>query len=198
MDCEHLNGTSCQIASQLAGVPAATNPSACKFCVGLPDACAANRVTLSMALGAVQGDEATTSRLKVEYGHLIPVYQSAADAATLAEIRTGIGPGSQLWLLLESLGIRHSPNCKCLALAKRMNAWGPSGCRLARTEIVEQMRVNAQGYGWGTVAVAAGKAVLTGMVRWIDLADVYGSLVDEAIRRAETSTDGLQVLPAQT
>lgn len=196
--CPHLHLPDlCKIATELAARPAATNPSACQFCSGLPDANQVNQVTVSMALGAVAGDRDAARRIQAEYGHLIAHGAADADetrAGRLTAIAAGTGPGSQLWRLLESLGVRHTATCVCLSLAERMNAWGPAGCRLARLEIVDQMRTNAKDYGWGTVAKAAAAAVLTGLAWKLDLADLYGSLLDEAIRRAEAANHALPIV----
>ena len=75
-----------------------------------------------------------------------------------------------------------------------MNGWGPAGCRLARDEIVNGMKANAAAYGWGDVTKAAVLAVRTGLVWQLNPLDVYGSLVDEAIRRAEQVQHGLPAL----
>lgn len=107
----------------------------------------------------------------------------------LNQIKTGNSVGSQLWRLLESLGVQHTASCPCLKFAEQMNAWGVAGCREHRAEIVEHMRTNAKAYGWSTVATAAAKSVLTGVAFRLSIFDPYGSLVDEAIRRAAEALD---------
>ena len=77
-----------------------------------------------------------------------------------------------------------------------MNDWGPTGCRLARSEIVETMKMNAKQYGWKTVATAAALAVRNGLAWKLNLQDVFGSLVDEAIKRAEEASRDLPILPS--
>jgi hypothetical protein len=103
----------------------------------------------------------------------------------LSAILSGTGVGSHLWRLLSSLGIEHRDDCDCLSWAERMNAWGPAGCRQQRADIVTHMRASAQNYGWGDLAKAAAKAIATGLALRINPLDVYGSLLDEAIRLAE-------------
>lgn len=38
------------------------------------------------------------------------------------------GPGTELKALLKLIGITSSPNCKCNAHARQMDAWGPDRC----------------------------------------------------------------------
>lgn len=108
--------------------------------------------------------------------------------ADLARVLDGSGVGSQLWRLLSALGIEHSQGCRCLDWAERMNAWGPDGCRLARDQIVQHMRASAKSYGWGNISKAVTKAITTGLAFRLSVTDPYGSLLDEAIRRAEQSS----------
>ena len=101
------------------------------------------------------------------------------------EVVNGTGVGSQLWKLLEEISIVHKPNCRCLLLAKKMNEWGPSGCREHRAEIIRDMKENSKEYGWGDVVQAAKKAFTTGLVWELNVFDIYGGLIDIAIRRTE-------------
>jgi SAM-dependent methyltransferase len=89
--------------------------------------------------------------------------------------------------LLSSLGIEHRDDCQCLAWAERMNAWGPAGCRQQRAAISAHMRDSARGYGWGDLTKAAAKAVTTGLALRLNPLDLYGSLLDESIRRTEAA-----------
>lgn len=184
LTCDFLSGQICQIASDIAGRDARTNPGACAVCSQRSDARTINAVTLSMALSAVADDRAAAVQLLARHGSLIPIESNQQTEEVLHEIRSGTGPGSHLWRLLEGIGIKHSPTCKCVTLARQMNAWGPQGCKTHRAEIVENMRTNANAYGWETLATATAKAVLTGLAWRLNPLDLYGSLVDEAIRRA--------------
>jgi hypothetical protein len=56
----------------------------------------------------------------------------------------------------------------------QMNRWGPAGCREHRAEIVAHL-------------VKQSKAKSTELPFGLDLADLLGELVDEAIKRAETN-----------
>lgn len=87
--------------------------------------------------------------------------------------------------LTGELGIQPKHGCGCDSLANEMNRLGPDGCRRDRARLVGKLQTNAKRYSWGDVARAAMSAVKTGLVWQIDLMDPYGSLLDEAIRRAE-------------
>lgn len=186
MKCPKCVEGVCSVARGLSGAEPRPHPTACEHCstVATP-AREINEVTVSLALGAVREDRDQTKSLLSQYGHLLRGHRSEGGPARLNSIRIGYGVGSELWRLLESLGIQHTPTCGCLGFAEQMNAWGVAGCRLARAEIVEHMRTRAPAYGWATFMHAAGRALLTGLAWRIDLTDPYGSLVDEAIRRAE-------------
>jgi hypothetical protein len=77
-----------------------------------------------------------------------------------------------------------------------MNTWGPQICGEHRSEIAANMRTNAESYGWKTLATATARAVLTGLAWRLNPLDPYGSLVDEAIRRAaaEPPRDPIDIL----
>jgi glycosyltransferase involved in cell wall biosynthesis len=66
-----------------------------------------------------------------------------------------------------------------------MDAWGTDGCRQRRNEIAAEMRENAKTVSWFQKVRAAALAVKAGLAWSLNPADVFGSLVDEAIRRAE-------------
>lgn len=99
----------------------------------------------------------------------------------------GDGVGSQLWKLIEAVGIQHTANCSCLDWAERMNAWGPAGCRQARREIVQHMQASAVNYGWLEIGAAVARAITSGLALRLSVTDPYGSLLDEAIRLAEAA-----------
>lgn len=172
---------SCQIASELAGTLATSNPSACAFCT---DNCdpprAINNVTVSLAMRAA--DKPRNQFLLSRYGHLLRHFNTRD---RIAAIEAGTCPGSQLWNLLKSIGVKTKPGCTCIALAEKMNRLGVDGCREERPWICEQIRTNLQRYGWGELTVAAVKAIGLGLAWQLDVMDPIGSAVDEAIRLAE-------------
>lgn len=183
-DCQFFANGICKVATDLAGRAASTNKSACDFCSKLSDSRVINQVTVAMAGGALRDDRDALTALLAKYKHLVPLSTGREADESYQEIRAGTGPGSHLWLLLEGIGVKHSPTCKCVTLARQMNAWGPQGCKERRAEIIENMRTNADAYGWKTLATATARAVLTGLAWRLNPLDLYGSLVDEAIRRA--------------
>lgn len=190
MPCKHLFIDVCNLSRQLCqqyGLDAAPRPhkTACEFCTHKADPPQAiNEVIVSLTLAEARADRDVYQEILRDHGHRLQKAGPATSSDRLQAIEQGTGPGSELWRLLTELGIRHKPTCSCLSLAERMNAWGAGGCRLARAEIVEGMRTNAKEYGWLDVARAAAAAVTRGIGWRLDLTDVYGSLVDEAIRRS--------------
>jgi hypothetical protein len=92
------------------------------------------------------------------------------------------GPGTELLLLLSSLGITEKPGCDCKAAT--MDAWGVDGCRERRDEIAGWLRENQDKFGWREKLAAVTAAVESGLVFSINVFDPFGSIVDEAIRRA--------------
>lgn len=96
-------------------------------------------------------------------------------------------PGDELKSLLESLDIYDDSGCGCDAMRRNMNSWRVAGCRERREQIVDYLASKAAERGWGTKIWAAVRAVAAGAT-WLNPLDVYGSLTDEAIRRAESAT----------
>lgn len=100
------------------------------------------------------------------------------------------GPGSMLQALLAAIGLRDWHGCRCDELVRRMNAWGTVGCRLPhnRRTILEKLRASAKQVPWRRKLSAARAARRLGVkLRWLDPA---GSLLDEALRRAEDNSRG--------
>ena len=94
------------------------------------------------------------------------------------------GPGTEQKQVIKELGF--DEDCAaCDSFARLMNLWGPAGCRRRRDEIVAHLREKAAARGWAGKARAFARATAGGVIRDFKLADPYGSLVDEAIRRAE-------------
>ena len=95
------------------------------------------------------------------------------------------GVGDHVKCITQELGLRMKQGCDCEALAAEMNRLGPDGCRRERKKLVDGLRHNARQYSWGEHLKAAAKSVTTGLIWSIDITDPYGSMLDEAIRRAE-------------
>ena len=106
-------------------------------------------------------------------------------------------PGAWLMRLLALLGAKpdDATACGCVAMAKKMDAWGPSGCREHRPEIVTHLQKSYSRLNWSDVGMFARRAIACGLAWKINPLDICGSLVDEAIRLAEQSA--LQPLGAQ-
>ncbi len=99
------------------------------------------------------------------------------------------GVGTTLESLLKSIGIDSDKEavggCQCKAMLRRMNAWGVGGCKWNRAEIVAHLDREWKARGW-LVSIGAGlRAIVNGLAFRLDLGDLMGSLVDEAIRRHE-------------
>lgn len=116
----------------------------------------------------------------------VPLPLATAGAAPPPPKPSG-GPGTELHGLLLSLGIRPQ-GCGCNSLAAKMDSLGVAWCREHRAELVEHLRAEAAKRSWWERLRAAGLAVVTGVAFRIDPADVMGSLLDEACRRAEKAT----------
>lgn len=174
----------CGIAAKIAGVPVPARQNGdCLLCSQQVLPRQVNRTTLTLAMRAVSAADAKLLRLK---HHDVVSVESATPSVPFnpeTKILKGRGVGSELWRLLQRIGIKHRPNCSCVEWADRMNRWGASGCRDNRQQIKQHMADSAANYGWGDVAKAVGNAICSGMALRLSVLDPYGSLLDEAIRR---------------
>ncbi len=188
-DCKHLIGKACDLASQLAGKPVEPHKTACDFCTLKCDpARSINRVTVSIAISSLHQQDAKRQELLNTYGHLLPRADPPQSGdQRLAVVISGHGPGSQLWKLLESLGVKHTNSCSCISRAEQMNAWGVAGCRDHRDEILGWMREGQDQFGWRDKLTAATRAVTTGLAFRLNPLDPFPGILDEAIRRAEAA-----------
>lgn len=98
------------------------------------------------------------------------------------------GPGSELGALLKSLGIRGC-GLDCEGYSRKMDAWGPQGCREHRQEIIDRIKRKRAASTWANSVKAGLLAVVTGLAFRIDVDHPIEWLVDEAIRRAEEKQD---------
>jgi len=94
------------------------------------------------------------------------------------------GPGRHLHWLIEELAIRPDNDCGCLDFAAQMDAWGVVGCRAHRAEIVARLKLAFKKIDWVQTMVAYRKLR---QADWFRYLDPFGSIVDEAIRRAKRS-----------
>lgn len=96
-----------------------------------------------------------------------------------------VGVGEHLAVMLREIG---AVSCRpCWELSRKMDAWGPEGCRVNRAKIVAEIAKNAA--AWSLMErLGLGARAATKTIAWkLNPLDPYGSLVDEAIRRSDTS-----------
>jgi hypothetical protein len=96
--------------------------------------------------------------------------------------------GDELKSLLKKYGLKPVKSCGCDSWAAKMNEWGIEGCSLHRAEIIAHLNMAYQAATWWDTIRAAGNAVMK------DLPLTLGGMVDEAIRRTETSPGNSQAL----
>jgi hypothetical protein len=94
------------------------------------------------------------------------------------------GPGTELKLLLSSIGINPTKECSCHDKILEMDMWGVQGCIDHRQQIIEDLRQGYLEWGWRSRLIYASKAVLTGAIFKIQWPDPFPGLVDQAIRNA--------------
>lgn len=96
------------------------------------------------------------------------------------------GPGTELRKLIKEIGVKFECSA-CAQMAIQANRWGIDGCRLPenRAAIIAKLKAGVKEASWSDWLAAAG-----GMARadWFSILDPFGSIVDEAIRRAENNT----------
>ena len=101
------------------------------------------------------------------------------------ELMNSHGPGTELWKILHSLGVKNKEGCSCSLLADSMNSLGPEGCRKNKDSIIKLMKKNQERYGWKDFVKAGVMAIKTGWVVRLNPLDPIPGLLEEAIRRAE-------------
>jgi hypothetical protein len=103
----------------------------------------------------------------------------------------GYGPGGELKNLFASYRLTGAQGCGCDQYAEQMDRWGVEGCREHRAEIVARLEAARGQLGWTEHLIATAHAlkqvVAGGFVP--STTDPCGSLVDEAIRRAQAKQD---------
>jgi len=97
------------------------------------------------------------------------------------------GPGDWLHESILLLGLSPHTACQCREMLGRMNNWAPIGCREHRAEIVEHLRTAYKALSWPEWLAALTKAAASGLVLTLNPLDPFGSLVDQAIGRAEAT-----------
>jgi hypothetical protein len=95
-------------------------------------------------------------------------------------------PGNELKKLIDDLGLEASQDCGCVDKARKMNLWGAEGCRVHRAAIAAWLKESAAATSWLEKAATAAKLIGKS---WFNPLDPYGSLVDDALRRAVAAVD---------
>jgi len=125
VDCPHLeNDHTCDLASALAGAPAATNPYACSLCTQWEDGRTHTCRTV----------QRLARRASKKHGQELQL---------TTEQKLGEGVGTELHKMIPSFLERSGCNCK--SLAKKMNVWGPDACEKNRAHIVNHLVAQANG-----------------------------------------------------
>jgi hypothetical protein len=95
------------------------------------------------------------------------------------------GPGTELKAILQDLGLEpRGSKCSCDSHVAQMNRWGVAGCREHRDQIIGWLDEARQATGWRET-LGAGFNALWKRATYIRIGDPIGSLINEAIRRAE-------------
>jgi len=111
------------------------------------------------------------------------------------------GPGTDLKHLIAEFGLKPTTSCACEAMLLQMNAWGVTGCREHRAEILAHLTkaykstANLTKLRAGLTALAShATAPFTGGA---PLPLTLEGLLDEALRRAELAAASLPPEPPQ-
>lgn len=177
MECNHRNNNICMISSNIAGKTCYVNESVCIACIKEKNPQSENKVTISLAIRNSDNNHAN---------YLLNNWSEVLfDNSKLKNILDDDGVGSQLWRMLEELGIKHNSNCECLSWAERMNKWGPQGCREQFKEITEHLKKSALSYGWINLSKTIINSSFSNLSFHLDPLHPFQSLLNEAISRAE-------------
>ena len=95
------------------------------------------------------------------------------------------GPGTELKAIFESGSVPQGVNCGCPEKMRQMNRWGVDGCKEHRDTIIGWLRESSEKYTARQKIKAALNWTMSGLAFKLNPLDPFGSLVDEAIYRAE-------------
>jgi len=95
------------------------------------------------------------------------------------------GPGTELKAMLAEIGANAAGCGGCESLAADMNRWGLEGCRRHRQAIIAHLQRKAAKLGLLELAKVSVSLPGSSWAGAISILDPWGSLVDEAIRRAD-------------
>lgn len=124
IDCPHLNGNICGIATQLAGRPIEITDIQCGNCTRQAEPKTANRITASAAMLALYqiSPEAVSQREHILNPFLMAPVPKRKELPKWTEI--GEGLGSEIHRILILLHLRPTRECHCVLIAKEMNRLG--------------------------------------------------------------------------
>lgn len=101
------------------------------------------------------------------------------------------GPGDAMEEITKELGIEAKDDCQCRRLAARMNELGADGCEESRDEIIKELACNGRKYSWlETLKIAATNMNSPMAISFGMSGNVYGAMLDEAIRRTRQKVAG--------
>jgi len=89
--------------------------------------------------------------------------------------------GTELTKLIAEYGIKPVKSCGCDSWKNKLNEWGVAGCMANRQAIIDHLSDAYHAATWWQTLTAAGNAAFK------SLPLTLGGMVDEAIRRSETS-----------
>lgn len=115
------------------------------------------------------------------------VYATSRSKPTLQEPALSApadGPGTELKAMLAEIGVEAWEGCGCESLADDMNRWGAEGCREHRQTIVSHLKRKAGELPLLDLVKTPARVLRGSWAEAISILDPWGSLVDEAIRRA--------------
>ena len=151
VDCEFLDGESCKVSSELAGLKVLTNSKACKVCLGCEKPKALNKVTAGLAVGTLVREGKYNGK---DYKHLtaeitVPSKKQNCEGSDCGS--PVMGPGTELSELIPKF--LNGKGCACKSYAAKMDRWGVEGCEKRFDEIVEHLVGQAK--GWKVPAFAS-------------------------------------------
>lgn len=103
----------------------------------------------------------------------------------VALVAPGKGPGTELKVLLDSIGVKPAPTCDCNLRAMQMDVWGVEMCLVNLEKIIAWLEEGKERWAWVDAIAAASRAVASGLAFKINWTKPIPSLVKLAIELAE-------------
>lgn len=131
MTCEHLNGTYCQVATQLCGMSCETTNESCNACMSQSRPKQENIVTLGLSVVAIRQNGKQLSNFPEIH------------KAIRSSLPSSRGPGTELKKLISWFYVPDDSSCKCNDRIAKMNKWGPDGCEERMDTIIRWLKHSA-------------------------------------------------------